>query len=63
MLCISSAIASYTVLEVHGVRQRPAISPAIFNIYMEAVMTNGKNLYKKNFLPAENFFSFAEKAE
>jgi retron-type reverse transcriptase len=39
MLCISSAMASYISLKIHGVHQGSPISPALFNIYMEAVMT------------------------
>jgi hypothetical protein len=38
MLCISNAMANATILEVHGVNQRSPISPALFNIYMKAVM-------------------------
>jgi hypothetical protein len=39
MLSISSAMVNATILEVHGFNQGSPISPALFNIYMEAVMT------------------------
>jgi hypothetical protein len=39
MLFISSALVNYTTLEVNDVHQGSLIGPSLFNIYMEAVMT------------------------
>jgi hypothetical protein len=39
MLCISTAMATYTIFEAQGFHQRFLINPALFNIYMEAFMT------------------------
>ncbi len=39
MLCNLSVMAIYSMLEVNGVHQRSRITPALFNIYMEAVTT------------------------
>jgi hypothetical protein len=38
MLSILSAMVNATILEVHSIHQGSPISPALFNIYMEAVM-------------------------